>query len=410
MDTIYNEQNIRNKDYTMRIYQEIISPTNHYVFRFLKLDILDIKINISKCNYTFLNKYRDLLNLNKSKRLQVFKNNISTFRKIKSDYINSTRDRLPMYLKEKFKLKTKPSNGYLKMFEILTEKDLIKPNKDTLFTVHLAEAPGNFIAATRHKYMTINPKGKHYWLANSLNPKIVKHGLPDMYGYIKNNPNNWLFGKDNTGNILEIDNIKDIIEKVNIYKTKNNLKIDIITGDLGVDAQDELGIEKQKEFVLYLQKLDLSQAITCILLADIGSSCVIKHFICFNEDLSVTDDAADYFVSLLFLYYIYYDEVNIIKPFSSNKTSTEFYVCCKRFRGSRNGIDLLTVLKNYKLNHSLFNKKDIPDSFLVQVDKVMENLTAQYIDSVENIIFLYGCMNDPGSLITEQSGCKYILK
>lgn len=397
-------------DYMKNIIDDLVNTSKTYNFRFIKYKNQNIKLKLDSTNYNFMDKYRDLIFFQKEKQHTVMKYDES--KRVVYKFINQTRDELPKYLQEKFKLKMKPSNGFLKMFEILTYMNLV-PVSSSVFTVHLAESPGNFIAGFRYKYMSINPKGTHYWLANSLNPKTVKHALPDMYGYIKKNPNNWMFGKDNTGNILNTDNILDYKKKIQELKTKNNIKINLLTSDLGINTDDDLKNDKEQEYLEYTQKLDLAQAIACMILSDEGSNCVIKHFLPFMGTIKLSSKSSNYFVGLIYLYYIHYEEITIIKPFSSNKTSSEFYIVGKKFKkvDSIGEKDLVDMLNKYKVNHCIFDTKDIPQHFLVMLDKFMDEFVAEYITTMENIIFMQQCYLDTDdSYIVQKTKCKILFK
>ena len=58
----------------------------------------------------------------------------------------------------------------------------------------------------------------------SLNPKKYEYALDDHFGILKKNPKNWIFGKDNTG---------DITNK-NVITSLTKEKYDLITSDAGL--------------------------------------------------------------------------------------------------------------------------------------------------------------------------------
>lgn len=398
------------KDYTLDIVNNYFNTIKHLKYTFVKYDTKNIKLYLDKHNYKFLDKYYNLVVLQKEIRKKFLKFDDNTMKIY--NVINKTRDQLSGYLKEKFKLKVKPSNGFLKMYEILSELNMI-PHKDTLFTMHIAESPGNFIAATKYKYLQLNPKGTHHWLANSLNPKTVKHALPDEYGNIKKHPDKWLFGVDNTGNILNINNILDYKSKIEEYKKKYDIKLDLLSGDLGVaDNSGNDKIEDETKYLQYLQQLEVAEAVTIIFLADEDSSCVVKHFTPHLGNITLSKQAGNYFVSLLYLYYIHYKSITVIKPFSSNKASGEFYIVGKGFKKLDMDTNILEIINKYKVNHSIFNIKDIPQTFLTQVDEFVDKITTEYVNARESILFMQECYrnmkDNKDDLILKKSNCSIL--
>ena len=121
------------------------------------------------------------------------------------------------YIIINYKLSNKTSNAYMKLWEIyMSIPQLIQNKNKQLNVFHMAEAPGQWINCTKHFIDTKRYKIKKYnWLANSLNHKnpenIKKYGkgiFADDYGFIKKNPKKWLYGKDDTGDITNSDNIR----------------------------------------------------------------------------------------------------------------------------------------------------------------------------------------------------------
>src|SRR5208282_4704225 len=102
------------------------------------------------------------------------------------------------------------SQAWLKMYEVLTNFDLISKDGKTFKSFHLCEAPGNFISAINH-YIKTNTTIKDFdWTAQTLNPwiergKNKREIIGDDYGYIRKYPKKWTFGKENKGDIMMKD-------------------------------------------------------------------------------------------------------------------------------------------------------------------------------------------------------------
>ena len=285
------------------------------------------------------------------------------------------------------------SNAYTKIWEILASFNLISQSSDktSLKIFHMCEAPGQMILATQHYVKTRckNINGRKYdWRANSLNPDNdeIKDSFGkvfgDKYDVIKNNPKKWIWGADNTGDITRVDNIKwyrnYIREK---WLTGVDEKLDLITGDGGLDTDNELSL---------LQKLDLSQAIMVLSCSNYGGSCVVKHFLpySYGED---TEYGEGFFMGYLYLYYLAFDEVTLHKPYSSSYNSGEFYVIGKGFKGidEEDLESLYEILANFKTNSAIISRENIPETFIYQVNKFAEDvMLLMYKNRVKELLLL----------------------
>lgn len=303
------------------------------------------------------------------------------------------------FLDSRYKhLPIKLSNGFVKLWEILHTFKLMDTthSKNTLNVFHIAEAPGQMIlcakyyAERKHKNIT-----NYDWRANSLR----YGGLKDDYKLIRNNPNKWLWGADNSGDITKVNNIKWFRKYINtkwINHTNTNTnthtninmnreKLDLIIGDGGLSA------DTNSAYIL--QKLDLAQVISVIACSCIGGSCVIKHFTSYMINKPETLEATSFFISFIYLYYIYFEEVNLFKPYTSDATSGEFYVIGKGFKGieDRDLDKLYTILSKFKTNNAIFPKNAIPDTFVKQIDNFLDLLTKYNIKGYEKQNLLLKC-------------------
>ena len=302
------------------------------------------------------------------------------------------------------------SNAFIKMWEILSTFDLIHTsnynnnhnnNNNKLFRVfHICEAPGQMILATRYYAESKNSYGKlnnleYEWRANSLNPfnSIVKNKFGrvfgDEYGLMKENPQKWIWGADNTGDITQTENIKWYRK----YMFNNNGKFhspDIIIGDGGLGSGND---------AIILQRLDLAQVIMVIACSSKGGSCVIKHFTPYMVNHPDTIKATGFFINFMYLYYLVFDDIALFKPYSSDMTSGEFYVIGKEFRGNdviNESIlnKLYKILENFKVNMTFFKKKDIPETFIMQINGFIEKMADYNIQGYEKSNLLLTCMSE----------------
>jgi len=115
------------------------------------------------------------------------------------------------------------------MYEILHKFNLIKKYAKEFVWFNMCELPGQFIKCIDY-YIKTKRNAKYIWYGNSLKPGN-KNAFDDHYGLYKNNKDRWLFGKDGTGDITNIENICD-------FKKKINKNIDLITSDAGIEVED----------------------------------------------------------------------------------------------------------------------------------------------------------------------------
>jgi len=305
------------------------------------------------------------------------------------------------------------SNAFTKLWEVLeTFPSIIKRDNKTFKVFHICEAPGQMILATKYfaSKKRSNLDMKNYdWRSNSLNPynvenkeKFVGKTFADDYKLIKNNPKKWLWGADNTGDITKVKNIKwfrkYISEQWLSSSTSSNTndKIDFICGDGGLSTDND---------PFLLQKLDLAQAITVVACSSKGGSCCIKHFTPFLRSNKDTYNASGFFLGFLYLYYTAFEQVSLFKPYSSNPDSGEFYVVGVNFLGiSESQIEnLYKVLDGFKLNHAIIEKDQMPETFIIQINNFIKNMSQLNNNAIEKTNLLLTCYDNMPNMPNKKS-------
>ena len=306
--------------------------------------------------------------------------------------ISLLRDNLKPILKNKLNLNLTPNNAFIKLYEILKLNPFLIPKKNKINTFHLAEAPGHFIKCVesyiKRRDVKQGTKTNFEWWANSLNPfnsKVRKNFdsfIGDDYKLIRNNPGKWLWGKDNTGDITKPENLRNIKQ----FIIKNNVKLDLVTGDAGL-AVRESDLE-------LLQKIDLAQALGSAYLTDINKHVVLKHFTPFIINLQESRDSTGFFVSLIYFYACCFNKVQIIKPTSSSPLGGEFYLIGFQKKASADKLidKYLNKLDTFKVNQPLFFKKDIPDEFYYNVFKFLELIVGLNIKTITYQNYITNCI------------------
>jgi len=302
------------------------------------------------------------------------------------------------YVLMNFRLPHKTSNAYMKLWEIYASVPQLLPNKKQLNIFHLAEAPGQWINCTKHYIETKRHKVEHYnWVANSLNPthptnvaKYGKHIFADDYGFLKKYPQKWLFGEDDTGDITSGKNLMWFKEYMTEFKNKSGGEgLHLITGDAGMGSGS--GIK-----LVDLQKIDYAQMCMVAACAKKGTNCVIKHFNYLNMDFKKSFESSGFLISYLYVYYLMFDSVRLIKPNTSSPNSGEFYLVGLRFTGIEDNVldTLIKELDTFKENQCFFKKEEIPEAFTSQVVEFVEKLLELNNKQLDIVNMLLTCIVD----------------
>ncbi len=306
---------------------------------------------------------------------------------------------------KKYKVAFPVSNGFTKMWEMLTSVNLLSNQKDKDMNVFfIAEAPGQWIYSIDYfiKKKLDNVK-KWDWRATSLNPNhpvnietFGKGILDDAYGFIKHYPDKWLWGVDQTGDITKSANIKWYHQYVKEWAKPN-----LVTGDAGIQSDNP---------IIY-QKLELAQVLMVAAVSAKGGNCIIKHFLPYIPNIEETYQANGFFINYIYLYYLMFEDVYLMKPLSSNPVSGEFYLVGKKFIGIDEMMldKMLELLDNFQVNMCFFKKEDIPEHFRKQVFSFIEQLTKMNVDFIDIQNTLLTCLYKRDAVIERVTECRKYL-
>jgi 23S rRNA U2552 (ribose-2'-O)-methylase RlmE/FtsJ len=269
---------------------------------------------------------------------------------------------------------TTVTRAFIKMFEILNEFNLVD---DSIKSFHTCEAPGHFINATNYYMKLQNKDAKLDWHANSLNPynetnrKKYKHIFADQYGFIKKYRNKWLWGKDDTGDITNIENVK-------YYEKYFEYSVDLFTSDCGLEAETK---EHFKEQEARLSILNYSQVLISLVTLKKGGNAVYKLFAPLSEGTTI---------SIVFLVMKFFEQVYFVKQLSGSPGSSEVYLVAK------NKLDhlddelkkyLFDCLINYNYEYSLFPSDIYNKYFILQMEKISTMFVKKQLDTLKRSFF-----------------------
>jgi len=268
----------------------------------------------------------------------------------------------------------KISQAFITIMEMIKETNLIDSNISSL---HLCEAPGEFIVAfdyyCKKKGLTYN------WVANTLNQKnpeiIKKHGrniVYDAYDLIKDNPNKWLYGKDNTGDLTRIENILEL------SKSKYNM----ITSNY--DLLEDSGFQEDESLFM-----NLCQIMIILLSLKVGGNACLKTFLPCSLPLTV---------SLIYILTKSFDQVILFKS-SINAVNCEISIICKKFQGLKYRNLLFDAYNNFDPNKFLFEKID--ELFINNLTFAIEEITKSIKSHLFRSILIYYYLTDFSNLKNE---------
>ena len=339
-------------------------------------DSLDVSLNnIIKLNTNYNNNYdhyNDYIN-NSIIRLKLIKFYIDSRKlerwRIITDEIN-IRKSIIKYVDQNYNIKN--SRAFVKMYDILNIVNVIDINIKQLNSLHVCEAPGNFINAINYYIKSNNKDVIYNWNANSLYPIKGTKILGDFFGFIRRYPDRWDWLDDKSGDITKLNNLLYIINK---YKN-----INLYTSDCGTESNTvEEMLDQENKMIL----TTYSQIIIGIMVNKIGGHMIVKLFLPISRPLSYC---------LLFLLHQIYQKLYFIKQSSGSLGSSEFYIVGYNKLRNLSDIEHNELLKIYKLdtvnsNYSFYDK--IPQYFIDKLNNITELFIKEQIKYIKRSFIYY---------------------
>ena len=374
---ICKKYNLEIRPNIIKKYNNIISKLTQQLYS-MNNDEIYIITNIENKNNNII-KFNNDNNIDKymfniddiSKQLKMTKfyldsRNFDKWTKI--EYMINIRRSIVKYLEKEYEIKN--SRGFIKMYDILNLIKIIDLDKKQINTLHVCEAPGNFINSINYYIKSYNKNIILNWNANSIYSKD-KNYLSNEYGFISKYPDRWDKLKDGTGDITKLDNILYIKDK---YKD-----IDFYTSDCGIEYQTiEEMLDQENRMIL----INYSQILIGLLVNKIGGHMLIKLFLPISKPLSL---------SLIYLLYQYYEKLYFIRSSGGSQVSSEFYIIGfnKLNHLTDNQInELFKIYINDKINSNYSFYDNIPDYFINKLNNITEQFIKTQIKSLKRT-FIY---------------------
>lgn len=276
------------------------------------------------------------------------------------------------------------SRSFFKMWEICHDCNIIDLNNPRIIYGALAEGPGGFIECFNF-YRRRFAKSSTRDIVNCITLKPYNNDIP---GWKKSqrifrecNEYNISYGLDDTGDLYNIENIKDF---ASLFTEKANL----VTADGGFDFSGDYSNQEVAAF-----RLIFCEVVTGLSVLGKDGNMVIKIFDIFSESS----------IDLLYMLTTMFKNIHIIKPFTSRSANSEKYIVCKNFLGiSREKLERLYELveelsilsqQNKYVKRIISNK--IPEKFLKIIESINIYFTSKQISSlVKGVCFVKEKLNN----------------
>lgn len=244
------------------------------------------------------------------------------------------------------------SRSYFKMWEIISDFNLLKNNNQKKPVVCLAEGPGGFVECICNMNKLYNVYDNNIVCMSLKTYKNIVPGWNKSGKIFKENKGlKIIYGKDDTGDLYKSENIaylKDYLGKNKSY---------LVTADGGFDFSTDYN--KQEQLSLRLLFVEIVAAFCCL---DINGNFVLKIF----------DIHTNLTVNLIYFLTCFFQNVYISKPFTSRPANSEKYLICKNFLGVTEEYinELLYIVSEWeiladqnKLVHNIFDNLIVPEKF-----------------------------------------------
>ncbi|KAL9647450.1 hypothetical protein ABK040_006811 [Willaertia magna] len=229
-----------------------------------------------------------------------------------------------------------------------------------LYFADICAGPGGFTEYLYYRYKTEKAKGwgftlkskKDDWKLNRFNPESP-HDNFEVY-----------YGEDGTGDITKNENIRALSKLID--QGTNGRGVALVTGDGGFSVH---GVENSQEYLTH--QLVLCQMITALMILRKGGAFVCKLF-----DLNTW-----FSCSLMFILHQNFDNMTIVKPFSSRPANSERYVICKGLKKRQPSILNYLFDANIKLSNRE-NIKSLVDCSVMENDEKFSTFMRESNDRI----------------------------
>jgi 23S rRNA U2552 (ribose-2'-O)-methylase RlmE/FtsJ len=266
--------------------------------------------------------------------------------------------------------KLKPlSRSFYKLIEMYNLLHIMDDADIPVKTFHLAEGPGGFIEAIHH--LRSNVDDIYYGMTLINNDDNIPGWKKSKY-FLSTHPNVHIeYGDDNTGNLLNVDNLWYCYNKY-------HGSMDFITGDGGFD----FSMDFNKQEVMSI-KLVFCQICYAIAMQKKGGTFILKIFDVFIQAS----------IDLIYILSSLYEKVYIIKPHTSRLANSERYIICKNFKLDNvkpliKSLSNLFCIINNDCEIERFINIDIPYLYINKLEDINAIIGQQQLENILATLYL----------------------
>ena len=269
------------------------------------------------------------------------------------------------------------SRAYYKLWEMFCDFEILDDSKRIYNYCALAEGPGGFVECfTNFRKKQFQGKYDNIYCISLVMNNIHVPDWNKIKKFMKSKQRDKikiLYGKDNTGNLYNLDNI--IYLKENIPQ-----KCELVTADGGFDYS--IDFNKQEQLSYHLIFCEIVAALSIL---KKGGTFILKIF---EIHTNLT-------VEFIYLLNNYFETVNIVKPYVSRPANSEKYLICKNFRNISDSnllqlYDIVNKWDNIKKGffvNSIFSLR-IPKFYKKIISMSNYYFTKKQIKNIINTLFL----------------------
>lgn len=319
---------------------------------------ISIEYNTSNNRYgNKFNKLRDKLNESKDKLNEISETEYYSLSTKFDKYI-----RLKPLLHTKYNMQV-VTNAVLKMYEMISQLDIIPKGIQEFNVFCNAELPGGFIVAINHYIKTLRSDVKLNWIASSF---ISDTGtLSDRYGFYEYNKEKWLMNDIMNGDVTDIKNTLYIESEVH---NRFPDSIDLYTSDIGIDVSSDYNSQETTTL-----PLNYYQIVWGLLTLRKGGTMIVKQFTFFTP----------FNRSLIYLLTTIFETIRIVKPATSRPLNSEVYIVGTGFKGVEDIRSYILSISDITSDKTLIDLTNIDESNLLQCAENIYNIQISLLDEVD---------------------------
>jgi 23S rRNA U2552 (ribose-2'-O)-methylase RlmE/FtsJ len=263
----------------------------------------------------------------------------------------------------------------LEIFDLIQFKELMSAN-ETIKSAHVCEGPGGFIEALFDESSKVGTQIQTSIAMTLRSNQTNVPGWKRATAFLQKNKNiKIIYGEDNTGNILKVENQQFFIDYCT--SSKYGGKVHLFTADGGFDFSCNYENQEQLIFPLLLSSSKIGLEVLRP-----GGVFVLKLFDFYYKST----------LDLIYFLSLHFQEWTLYKPSMSRPCNPEQYFIGKGFLGCSDEVmDVMRVwcsMIDNKQHVDMLCKTDYPREFKKIIEELRHQSFQSQIEYLERVFFL----------------------